>query len=174
MKNKTGRKMLEKRYGKGCFMERAGIRYISPDEEELFRKTIKGFKKLDRQITFHHIKKRSRGGKVSIENGANLAYYNHQWLHSQPPEIQAQINSKLQDFKYKIDMARISVGDEKLEFDKININVNMDDYIEIPVYDNSLLLEDKQFLRKPKFNRAKQKKKTQKIIDDEFEDLDRE
>ena len=32
MKNSTGRKLLEQRYGKGCFMERAGIRKITPNE----------------------------------------------------------------------------------------------------------------------------------------------
>ena len=37
--------MLEARYGKGCFMERAGIRKISKEEEQKMLRTIKGFKK---------------------------------------------------------------------------------------------------------------------------------
>ena len=155
MENKTGRKKLERLYGKGCFMERAGIREITPDEEQLLKKTIKGFKKLDRTMTYHHIKQKSKGGKVTIENGANLAAYNHQWLHAQPPQIQAEINAKLRDFKYKIDMARLSVGDDGLEFNKINLDFNMEDCIEIPVYDN-ILLEDEP-AKRPKFNRAKEK-----------------
>ena len=172
MKNETGRKKLERLYGKGCFMERAGIREITPDEEELLKKTIKGFKKLDRTMTYHHIKQKSKGGKVTIENGANLAAYNHQWLHAQPPQIQAEINAKLRDFKYKIDMARLSVGDDGLEFNKINLDFNMEDCIEIPVYDNILLKDEPA--KRPKFNRAKEKIKTQKFIEEEIEEWNRE
>lgn len=172
MQNKTGRKMLERRYGKGCFMERAGIRIITKDEEELYKKTIKGFKKLDRTITYHHIKERRNGGKVTIENGTNLAAYNHQWLNAQTPQVQAEINSKLQHFKWEIDMARMAIRDDGLEFDKIDIDIDMSDTFEIPVYDNSLL-EDKE-LKKPKFSRAQQKRRTQQIIKEEFEDWDRE
>ena len=32
MKNRQGRKILEQIYGEGCFMERAGIRKITPEE----------------------------------------------------------------------------------------------------------------------------------------------
>lgn len=62
LKNSTGRKLLEERYGKGCFMERAGIRKITPEQEEKYKK-IFGFKKLDRTISYHHIKERSKGGR---------------------------------------------------------------------------------------------------------------
>ena len=98
MKNRTCRKLLEQRYGKGCFMERAGIRKITLEEEQELKK-IKGYKKFNRQITYHHIKQKSLGGEVSISNGANLAAYNHEWLHQQPPEVIDEINQKLQDFK---------------------------------------------------------------------------
>ena len=93
MKNSTGRKLLEQKYGKGCFMERAGIRKITPTEEKKLKK-IKGYKKLDRTISYHHIKEKSKGGEVSIDNGANLAVYNHQWLHQQPPEIIEDIKKR--------------------------------------------------------------------------------
>ena len=66
MKNKTGKRLLEKRYGKGCFMERAVIRERTPEQEAEYRRTIRGFKKLDRTITYHHIKEKRNGGKVSI------------------------------------------------------------------------------------------------------------
>lgn len=171
MKNRTGRKILERLYGKGCFMERAGIREITPEQEEEYKRTIKGFKKLDRTITYHHIRERRNGGEVSRENGANLAAYNHQWLNMQTPEVQAQVNSKLREFKWRIDMARISIGDQNLEFDKLDIDISMEDTIEIPVYDNSIL-EDKE-LRKVKFNRAKQKRETQRLIKENFEDWER-
>ncbi len=171
MKNKTGKKLLEKRYGKGCFMERAGIREITPEQEAEYKRTIRGFKKLDRTITYHHIREKRNGGKVSIENGANLAAYNHQWFNTQPPEVQAKINNQLQQFKFKIDMVRMSVGDDGLEFDKINVDVDMSDTIEIPVYDNSVL-EEKEFKR-PKFNRAQVKRQTQRLIEEDIEDWER-
>ena len=103
MKNRQGRKILEQIYGEGCFMERAGIRKITPEEEKLFKKTIKGFKKLDRTITYHHIRERHNGGKVTIENGANLAAYNHAWLHQQSPEVRNSINRQLQEFKRQLE-----------------------------------------------------------------------
>lgn len=171
MKNKTGKRLLEKRYGKGCFMERAGIREITPEQEAEYKRSIRGFKKLDRTITYHHIREKRNGGKVSIENGANLAAYNHQWFNAQTPEVQAQINNQLQQFKFKIDMVRMAVGDEGLEFDKINVDIDMSDTIEIPVYDNSIL-EEKE-VKRPKFNRAKVKRQTQKLIEEDIEDWER-
>lgn len=41
MKNSTGRRLLEQRYGKGCFMERAGIRIITEEEEQKLKKKNK-------------------------------------------------------------------------------------------------------------------------------------
>lgn len=171
MKNRTGRQWLEQRYGKGCFMERAGIRVIPTEEEAKLKKRIKGFKKLDRRITYHHIKEKQHGGEVSIENGANLAFYNHEWLTRQPQEVKDEINQKLQDFKYAIDMARISIGDNGLEFEKLNINIDLSDTFTIPVYDNSLLSEKEK--SRIKFNRAHEKNETKLRIKEEIEDLDR-
>ena len=48
----------------------------------------------------------------------------------------------------------------------------MDDYIEIPVYDNILLKDEPA--KRPKFNRAKEKIKTQKFIEEEIEEWNRE
>ena len=73
MKNSTGRKLLEQRYGKGCFMERAGIRKITPEQEEKYKK-IFGFKKLDRTISYHHIKERSKGEKFLLKMEQILLY----------------------------------------------------------------------------------------------------
>ena len=56
MSNKKARQALEKICGKGCMMERAGIR------------KIKGIKKQDRQITYHHLRPKRLGGQATIEN----------------------------------------------------------------------------------------------------------
>ena len=50
-KNSKARKALKRIYGDGCFIERMGIR------------TITGYRKIDRMITFHHLKKKSKGGQ---------------------------------------------------------------------------------------------------------------
>ena len=165
MKNSTGRKLLEQRYGKGCFMERAGIRKITPTEEKKLKK-IKGYKKLDRTRSYHHIKEKSKGGEVSIDNGANLAVYNHQWLHQQPPEVIEDINNKLQDFKASIDLARLEIGEEGLNIEKVlSINFDIEDTISIPLYDNTPEIEEK---RHKKFNRAEVKRETSKLIEEEL------
>lgn len=166
MKNSTGRKLLEERYGKGCFMERAGIRKITKEQEQQMKRKIKGFKKLNRQITYHHIKEKSKGGEVSIENGANLAAYNHEWLHKQPPEVVREVNKKLQEFKESIDLMSLEVDDNGVKVEKISsLKFDMSDCISIPVYSDPVINEEKG---KKAFNRAKVKKETQDLIDEEL------
>lgn len=164
MKNKTGRNLLEQRYGKGCFMERAGIREITEDEEQENIRTIKGYKKLNREITYHHIFEKQYGGKVSIENGANLASYNHEWLHEQTPEVKEKINRQLQEFKRQLDVTQIKVTDKGLDIQKPSrLEFDMSDCIEIPLYENI-----KESSPKHSFNRAKVKRETMKMIEEEL------
>lgn len=63
MQNREGRVELERLYGEGCFMERAGIRKISPEEEKILKRRIKGFKVLNRGITYHHLQMKSKRWK---------------------------------------------------------------------------------------------------------------
>lgn len=164
LKNRTGRKLLEQRYGKGCFIERAGIRVITPEQESKLRK-IKGFKRLNRRITYHHLVEKHLGGEVSISNGANIAAYNHEWLHRQSPEVIEQINEQLQQFKLSIDMAKLSIGDEGLEVEKLGcLDFSMDDTFTIPVYD----ISKEDWEKKKKFNRAKEKRETMQMIEEEL------
>ena len=143
-----------------------GHLYICGGQSEKKLKKIKGYKKLDRTISYHHIKEKSKGGEVSIDNGANLAVYNHQWLHQQPPEVIEDINNKLQDFKASIDLARLEIGEEGLNIEKVlSINFDMEDTISIPLYDNTPEIEEK---RHKKFNRAEVKRETSKLIEEEL------
>lgn len=164
MKNREGRKLLEERYGKGCFMERAGIRIITPEQEKELRK-IKGYKKLNRNISYHHIREKSKGGKVSIENGANLAVYNHEWLHQQEPDVIEAIDRRLQDFKLSIDVFNIKIKNKLEVENSSSINSKNNETISIPLYDNTS--EDIQKINK-KFNRAKEKQITKKLIEEEL------
>lgn len=61
MSNKKARQELEKIYGKGCMMEKAGIR------------KIKGIKKQDKQITYHHLRPKHLGGQATVENRGELS-----------------------------------------------------------------------------------------------------
>lgn len=141
MKDSTSRKLLEQRYGKGCFMERAGTRKFTPTEEKKLKK-IKGYKKLDRTISYH------------------------QWFHQQSPEIIEDINNKPQDFKVSINLARLEIGEEGLNIEKVlSINFDMEDTISIPLYDNTPEIEEK---RHKKFNRAEVKRETSKLIEEEL------
>lgn len=158
--NKRAREALERIYGKGCFMERAGIRKITPEEEILMKKTLKGFKKLDRTITYHHIRPRSKGGKATVENGANLARYNHDWLESLPPDQKAEVNNKLRQFKMNFGIMQTSEnGIDIIEGRQVGLSFDFDDCISIPVYDNDEKTREK-------YNRAKQKRQTQKEIEE--------
>ena len=168
MKNSTGRKLLEQRYGKGCFIERAGIRIITEEEEQNLKRKINGYKKLNRQITYHHIKEKHLGGEVSIQNGANIAAYNHEWLHKQPPEVIDGINRRLQEFKLSIDIASLMLGDNNIDINKIgsvDLEMDMNNVITIPVYNNT---QKDEIRRKKKFNRAKIKEETNNLIKEEL------
>lgn len=163
MKNRQGRKILEQIYGEGCFMERAGIRKITPEEERLFKKTIKGFRPLDRTITYHHIRERHDGGKVTIENGANLAVYNHVWLHQQPPEVKNSINRQLQEFKISLAQMNFNGKGEVNQSFIEQIPLQQNEYVSIKAYDNT---EKDLEKRKQRFNRAKTKQETHKMINE--------
>lgn len=126
MSNKKARQELERIYGKGCMMERAGIRRIT------------GVKKQDRQITYHHLRPKRLGGQATVENGANLAKYNHEWLESLCIQQREKINEKLREYKASI-----------IEFNANGVvqakqlNIDMTDYIEIPLrYNRAKLKQD--------------------------------
>lgn len=112
-------------------------------------------------------------GATSVYNGANVSTIAHQYLHSLPRDQEEIINNELRQFKYQIDMARMSVGDKNLSFEKINISnetLDMEDVIEIPLEDNSKLQAETE-KKKPKFNRAKEKRQFQQMIEESEEEL---
>lgn len=100
--NKRARKALERIYGKGCFIERGKI------VEKAEKRGITGYKvfiqkrkftRMDGKITYHHIKERCKGGQATVENGANVKYENHEWIHSLNEEDKNVVNELLQEFK---------------------------------------------------------------------------
>lgn len=126
MSNKKARQELERIYGKGCMMEKAGIR------------KIKGIKKQDRQITYHHLRPKRLGGQATVENGANLAKYNHEWLEKLSVQQREKINEKLRAYKASI----VEFNADGVVQAK-QLNVDMTECIEIPLkYNRAKLKQD--------------------------------
>lgn len=158
--NKSVRKRLEKIYGRICMIEEAGIRYI-PIEK---RKTIRGYRREQDEITYHHIKEKHLGGKATVENGALIKRYNHDWLHSLPDEQKEAVNKELIHFKLKM-LNTTEDGIIETDITDIPLEFNLDDCIIIPVYDNQ---------KKPKFNRAKVKREFKRKVDEYYNELEDE
>lgn len=179
-KNRQIRQQLARLYGKGCFFERA---HIAEKIEKMGGiKTYKKFlqekrytgKKIVNQISMHHLCHRSEGGSTTVYNGANVSTIAHQYLHSLPRNQEEIINNELRRFKYNIDMVRMSIGDQQLSFDKINLPdnaFNMEDTLTIALEDD-LEIEDEVVKKKPKFNRAKTKRQFQKMIEESEGELE--
>ena len=179
-KNRQIRQQLTRLYGEGCFFERA---HIADKIEKMGGiKTYKKFlrekrytgKKIVNQISMHHLCHRSEGGSTTVYNGANVSTIAHQYLHSLPRNQEEIINNELRRFKYNIDMVRMSIGDQQVSFDKINLPdsaFNMEDTLTIALEDD-LEIEDDTLKKKPKFNRAKTKRQFQKMIEESEGELE--
>lgn len=103
MSNKGAKTKLIKLYGKECFIDKLHLR---PIEDEPVRYKSKGQIKRMRQLTYHHIREKSKGGKATVENGALLSAANHEWFHKQPKHIQRQLNEIFQEYKRQVDYNR--------------------------------------------------------------------
>lgn len=164
-KNSKARKKLEKIYGKGCFMERAGIRQIT------------GFRKDAYTMTYHHMRHVSEGGKATVENGANLALENHEFLHSLPREEEEKINNRIRQWKANFLLMNNGKVENSgsLEFPDLT---NEENCIIIKLEDTTREqyeeLQRQKQQRKQKFNRSKIKRETQQMIDELFYEDDEE
>lgn len=96
--NKSVKEAMIRRYGNKCFIERLKLRDTSG-----LRYTGCGQLKRMKQLTYHHIRMKSQGGKATIENGALLSAENHEWFHKQPKEAQRAMNDMFQELKRQID-----------------------------------------------------------------------
>ena len=154
-KNRGIRNKLIKIFGNKCMIEEAGIRYIPMSK----RKKIKGYKKFQERITFHHIKERKDGGERSIENGALIKSYNHQWLHSLPEEEKEKVNQKIQ--QYKMNVIAMKSNGEITNSQSITLDFNMEDCITIPAYDYDSKKKDEKSNRR-KYAKEKEERKFKK------------
>ena len=94
MSNKKARERLIKLYGAECFIEKLHLR---KDTNRVYKS--KGEYKRMKQLSYHHIIPKSKGGKATIENGALLSTENHEWFHRQSIISQNRMNKKFIEFK---------------------------------------------------------------------------
>lgn len=146
--NQSAKRKLEMIFGKICMIEASGIRYVPINK----RKKIKGYKKCDDEITYHHIKERVKGGQSTVENGALIKGYNHRWLHSLPEDEKQKVNQLLMQFK-----AEIMQGMEGISVDRMPQETNPDSEYS--------LIDTSKSSKKKRFNRAKEKKDFKRRID---------
>lgn len=145
MSNKSAKQELIRRYGKECFIEKLHLR----KDDKPRRYTGKGQMKRMKQLTYHHIRMKKDGGKATVENGALLSAENHQWFHQQSPQAQGYMNALFQEYKRQVDECAVVFADDlELPFEVKPIEFSVDE--------------------KGKFNRAAEKRKTQKIIDEYY------
>jgi ATP:corrinoid adenosyltransferase len=102
--NKSAKEALIRRYGKKCFIERLHLRDTSK-----MKYTGCGQLKRMKQLTYHHILEKSKGGRATVENGALLSCENHEWFHKQPKESQRVMNEMFQELKRRIDYQECQV-----------------------------------------------------------------
>lgn len=144
--NKNAKQELIRRYGAECFIEKLHLRKDTTPR----RYTSKGQKKRMKQLTYHHIRMKKDGGKATVENGALLSAENHSWFHQQSPQAQGYMNAIFLEYKKQVDECTVVFVDElDLPFEVRAMDFSIDE--------------------KGRFNRAKEKRKTQKIIDEYYD-----
>jgi hypothetical protein len=138
--NGRARRELERIYGEGCFFKRAHIaeRIEAMGGIKTFKvfvreKKYKG-KPISHQITFHHLKHKSEGGKATVQNGANVEEIAHQYLHSLPRKQEEVINNMLREWKLN---CVTMTGDGQIQ-DITSIDFDLgDDMLVIPLENNN-------------------------------------
>ncbi len=142
--NKKAKEILMRHYGSECFIEKLQLR----KDDKPRRYSGKTHKQRMKQLTYHHIKMKKDGGKATRENGALLSSENHCWFHQQSPQAQGYMNAIFQEYKRQMDECR-NVFVEKVDLG-----------FEIKAIGPDANCEQK----KDKYNRAKEKRETQKQI----------
>ncbi len=141
--NKEAREELIKYYGKECFIEKLHLRKDTEPRRYTGKKQMEKMK----QLTYHHIKMRKDGGPSTRENGALLSNENHIWFHQQSKQAQGYMNALFQEYKRQVDECRVVfVEDLDLPYEVNAADFSIDE--------------------KGKFNRIKEKRETQKTVEE--------
>lgn len=176
--NKSAKQALERVYGKGCMFKKAHI-----EEQIEALRTIKTYRRflqetrytgrkihlLESNLTYHHLKHRSEGGKSTLENGAVIGELPHRYIHSLSRQEEEIINNMFREYKFKLQggiLVPTETGIDMRDPIQIELELNGEDgYIEIPAFNTT----EQDLQKRRKFNRAKEKRTTQELIDEEME-----
>lgn len=160
-KNKKIRHNLERIYGKGCMFQKAyiaeriaaigGIKTYKQFIEEKHY-TLKEIKRLEANMTLHHLKHRSEGGPTTEENSANINELAHRYVHSLPRNQEEVVNNMLRDYK------RMPI--------KFEDDIVVDFEFKMAEIEFS---EESGIVVKKKFNRAKENREFRKRIKEDLE-----
>ena len=126
--NKSVRESLERIYGKKDMFTEARIEeQIDELNKERKRKirTYREFKKhckfkrskekkLEQQLSLHHLRHKSEQGDTSEHNGAVIASLPHSYIHSLPRDEEELINNMLRDYKKGIKVNIVRVTTEEI------------------------------------------------------------
>lgn len=141
MSNKRAKEKLIQLYGEECFIDKLHLR-----KDGVRHYKSKGQMKKMKQLTYHHILEKSKGGRVTIENGALLSVENHEWFNKQSAEKQAEMNKKFQEYK----------ACKVIYIDKLDIDFKI----------NAMVFKPEDLIKeKVDFNRAKIKAETRKLAE---------
>lgn len=163
-KNKKIRHSLERIYGKGCMFQKAyiaeriaamgGIKTYKQFIEEKHY-TLKEIKRLEANITLHHLKHRSEAGPTTEENSANINELAHRYVHSLPRNHEEVVNNMLRDYKrMPIKFEDDIVVDFEFKMAEIEFSEELGIVVR-PI--------------KKKFNRAKENREFRRRIEEELE-----
>ena len=141
--NRRTKEKLIELYGAECFIDKLHLR---PPEERAYKG--KAHYKRMKALTYHHIREKRNGGKATVENGALLSAENHEWFNKQNKQRQAEMNQAFQDYKKSVECA-------------VEITEDVPKLCEIRVM--TMTVDDDKI----KYNRAKFKEETRKIIEEE-------
>lgn len=132
--NKKAKEALIRIYGAECFIEKLHLRH----DTEPRKYTGKAQYKRMKELSYHHILERSKGGKATVENGALLSVENHAWFNKQSREKQREMNNKFQEYKanFVIGAAEITTeGIQQAEVYRTEQISEQKEVITIPAYD---------------------------------------
>lgn len=145
MSNKRAKEKLIALYGAECFIEKLHLR----TDTETRKYKSKGQLRRMKQLTYHHIKEKQKGGKSTVENGALLSAENHAWFNKQTKEAQRKMNEMFKQYKNSVKCKVKFVDNIETDFEVIATMVTAAE------------------LEKEHYNRAKEKRNWKKEVEEE-------
>ena len=153
--NKSVKQKMIQRYGKIDFLDALKIKV-----PECKKYKSKNQLKRMKEITYHHIKEKSKGGEATVENGALLTVEHHVWFHQQTPEMQKKLNNAFQEYKRQRDNSQ-----------KVPIVLVNEDELSFPFELNIMEISIDKENRIKAYNRSKKKRNDRKEIEEYEEDF---